>query len=205
MRNKTKSVVYGPAISERAHGFKNVRWVENVSYGLRLVDFADKIIRLSHRGWFTEDDGDNGEVYRGIVYQLPARDGEEQFVYGYADPNNDDCALLSFDIETDKEDAARYADDFAERFAEEARDFSRTWAAGRRYRDLDAEIKEMRKEALDIGQEMRAASKVLGNKPLTICAALRQQILSLYRRIQRARKERAELLNTYGRLDGFTE
>jgi len=205
MRKNIKAVVYGPTNdTERMHGYRNVRWVENVSLGLRPVDFADRIVDLRHKGWFTEDDGDNGEVYRGTVYQLPARNGEEQFVFGYADPNNDDCALLCFDIETDKQDAARAADSFAKRFAEAARGFNRTWQAGERYRQLDDEIKDMRKEALDIGTEMRGARKANVTAP-TICATLRRQIMALYRRIQEARKERSELFDTYGRLDGFTE
>lgn len=206
MRKNVKAVVYGPANdTDRMHGYRNVRWVENASLGLRPVDFADRIVDLRHKGWFTEDDGDNGEVYRGTVYQLPARNGEEQFVFGYADPNNDDCALLCFDVETDKQDAAHAADSFAGRFAEAARDFNRTWQAGERYRQLDDEIKDMRKEALDIGAEMRGARKVGVIAAATICVTLRNRIMTLYRHIQKARKERAELFGTYGRLDGFTE
>ena len=92
-----------------AHGYRNVRWVENVSRGLRLVGFADEIASkeghrrtIDHRGWFTDED-QCGEIYRGVVYQLPSHgDEKECYVYGYADPNNDDCALLCFDLTGDK-------------------------------------------------------------------------------------------------------
>lgn len=202
MKKKVKAIEYNPA--HKAHGYENVRWIENVSEGLRCVGFADKLAGIDHNGWFTDDDG-MGEVLRGIVYQLPARNGAEAFVYGYADPHNDDCALLCFgDIASDKEQAARDADRFAELFAEDERDYQRAWSAGRRYEDLDVEIRDMRKEALAIGTEMRTARKARVTAP-TICATLRNQIRALYRRIQKARKDRAELLANFGRCKGFTE
>ncbi len=201
---KPKCIDYAPVNDpKRMHGYRNVRWVENVSRGMRLVGFADKIIRLDHRGWYTDEEFQD-ETYRGVVYQLPARDRECQYVYGYADPNNEGCALLSFDFESSKEDAARNADRFAEIFAEHERDYQRAWGAGRRYDDLAEEIKDMREEALAIGAEMRAAKRTVENAP-RICATLRAEILKLYRSIQRVRKERAELLANYGRQEGFTE
>jgi len=203
--SKTKHIVYGPV--NKLHGHDNVRWIENANYGLRSCGFADDIVRLRHRGWFTEDDGANDEVYRGIVYQLPARDGKEQYVYGYVDPNNEGCALICFDVQHDKEDAARAADNFAERMAEDARDFNRTWQAGQRYRELGEEVKDLRSEALTIGREMRAVKAATDARlrAPTLCATLRKEIMALYRRIQKARKERAELLENFGRREGFTE
>ncbi len=192
---KKKQIEFNPA--HTSHGYRNVRWVENVSCGLRLVGFADKIAGLRHQGWFTEDNGDNGEVFRGVVYQLPAHGSEGTcYVYGYADPNNDDCALLCFDIIGDKEDAARAADRFAELCAESERDYNRAWQAGLHYSDLGDEIKTMRTKALALGAEMRAAKKT-GIYAPTICAALRGEIASIYRRIQKAYKERKELLASY--------
>jgi hypothetical protein len=201
-KTKPKTIEYGPA--NETHGYTNVRWVENVSRGLRLVGFADKIAGLNHNGWYTVDDGDNGEVYRGVVYQLPARDGREQFIGGYADPCNDDCALVYFDVVGNAKEAACLADRFAETFAEAERDYQRAWAAGRRYDDLDDDIKVLRKKALAIGAEMRAARVAKVSAP-TICPTLRSSVMSLYRRIQEARKERAKLLDNFGRCEGFTD
>lgn len=213
-KSKQKQIEYNPVCEpSRMHGYTNVRFVENVSEGLRLVGFADEIARsegyprsIDHRGWYTQDDGWNGEVYRGVVYQLSARDGKPQFAYGYADPNNDGCALLCFDLDVkDKLEAARYADDFARIFAEEERDYQRAWQAGRDYEDLGEKVAEMRSEALAIAAEMREAkAKIEGGMP-AICATLRGKILSLYRSIQKARKERKELLDNYGREPGFVE
>jgi len=203
---KTKAIEYNPA--HESHGYRGVRWVENVSRGLRFVGFADEIAHLNHKGWYSRDE-EFDEVYRGVVYQLPARDGEAQFVYGYADPNNDDCALLCFDVETDKADAARSADRFAEILAEEERAYNRAWQAGRRCEDLDEKIKQLRADALAIGAEMRAARRAVGGTLATtvpaICNALREKVGSLYRAIQKARAEREELKNDYGSAPGFEE
>lgn len=203
----TKAIVYNPVCDPKSvHQYRNVRWIENASRGLRLVGFADEILprSIQHKGWFTMDDGDNGEVYRGVVYQLPARNGETRYVYGYADPNNDDCALLSFDLVSDKAEAAKYADRFAEIFAEYERDYNRAWDAGRRHEALANEIKETRVQVLAIGAEMRAAKRANVQAP-TICATLRAQVLSLYRSIQKMRKEREELFNDFGSQPGFVE
>jgi hypothetical protein len=200
---KIKTIEYGPVNS--TYGYSNVRWVENASRGLRLVGFADKIVSLNHHGWYTYDDGPY-EIYRGVVYQLPTQHGgSTAFVYGYADPNNDDCALLCFgDIEVSKEDAARSADRFAGIFAEHERDYHRASEAGRRYEWLAEQVKELRTEALTIGAEMRAARATKIAAP-TICATLRGQIMALYKRIQKIRLERAELLDSFGNCPGFTE
>jgi hypothetical protein len=211
MKRKVKAIEFNPVNDpKRVHGYKNVRWIENASRGLRLVGFADEIARkehsraIEHKGWYTYDDGDPREVLRGVVYQLPSRKGQTLYVYGYADPNNDDCALLCFEQEGDKMEAAKQADRFAEIFAEDERDYHRAWDAGRRCEDLDEEIKTMRKEALAIGAEMREAKRAKLEAP-TICATLRSKVLSLYRSIQKARYERTDLFNTYGRCEGFQE
>ena len=201
---KPTTIEFGPV--NDLHGYKNVRWVENVSRGLRLVGFADEVARsIDHKGWFTEDDGDNGEVMRGIVYALPGRHGLPQYVYGYADPCNDDCALLCFDNpKLTKMEAAIAADRFAEICAEHARDYNRAWQAGARFNDLGDDIASLRREALALGAEMRGARKANLYTP-RICAALRGEIASIYRRIQKARKERAELLDNFGSCEGFKE
>jgi hypothetical protein len=203
-RTPPKEIFYNDANDpQRMHGYINVRWVENVSCGLRLVGFADEIARsIDHKGWFLRDDGIDGEVYRGVVYQLPTRHRLGMFVYGYADPNNDDCALLCFaDPSMDKMEAARRADRFAEIMAEGERDYNRAWYAGNRFNELAEEIASMRKEALAIGAGMRA--------DLDMDAACervcRDKIRALYRQIQQARKERRELESSYGCEPGFKD
>ena len=60
----------------------------------------------------------------------------------------------------------------------------------------------MRREALAIGEEMRGAKRAGLDAP-TICATLRAKVRSLYREIQKARKERAELIDNYGKHPSF--
>lgn len=210
-----KVIEYNPVCEpDRMHGYRGVRWVENVSDGLRLVGYADEIARtegrwrlIDHKGWYTDDDGSNGQTLRGVVYQLPARRGQKlaQYVYGYADPNNDDCALLCFEEPTGEVmRAALAADHFAERFAEAERAYDEAWQAGRRYEDLADQIKDTREQALKLGAEMRAAKK-LGVAAPTICAVLRVKIASLYEAIQKMRKERRELQSSFGRCEGWAE
>lgn len=210
-KKKTPKTIKYNSVNDpkRMHGYRNVRWIENASCGLRLVGFADEVARdcgrhIDHKGWFTTDDNYRDEVFRGVVYQLPSRDGETQYVSGYADPNNDDCALLCFDPVTDKTDAAHQADRFAELMAETERDYQRAWGAGRRYEDLADEIKTLRHDALSLGAEMREARKLKVQAP-RICATLRDTFLDLYRQIQKLREERAELLNNFGEQEGFAE
>lgn len=96
------------------------RWVENVTLlGWRCAGFADDIRQsIRHRGWFA--DAHQDEVYRGIVYRLPGG----RFVCGYADPGNSDCALIANATTQDIDDAARRADQVAERFATRDREYS---------------------------------------------------------------------------------
>jgi hypothetical protein len=198
---KPKTIEYNPA--HLSHGYV-VRWVENVSEGLRFVGFADEILKhLRHQGWYTNEDFQD-EVYRGAVYQLPASKGETRFVYGYADPNNEDCALVCFDTQSDKAEAARDADRMAEIFAEAQRDWAQAANAGNEYLELANEIKSKRKEALAIAGEIRAARKTAVLAP-TICGVARRKVLSLYQSIQEDRAKRKELLSNYGRLPGFAD
>lgn len=115
-----------PGLNPRIEGREHVRWVETPeAYGMRWVGYADEVASLRHQGWFTDDEYQDevfrGVVFRGVVYRMATRKGTPRFVYGYADPNNKGAALLCFDYCDDKIDAARWADSFAERKAEEER------------------------------------------------------------------------------------
>jgi hypothetical protein len=133
---------------------ETVRWVEHAELaGLRLVGFADEIAKhIEHRGWFTSEFQD--EVMRGIVYQLPARNGTEQFLYGYADPNNPGCALLSMCIINDKYDAARFADRFAELHAEDERAYNADWHQVQHAIDNASDARAEAREALQLVRDL---------------------------------------------------
>ncbi|MGE0211829.1 MAG: hypothetical protein AB7S41_09060, partial [Parvibaculaceae bacterium] len=185
----------------------HARWVENANYGLRLVDYADRILprSIEHTGWYTEDDGLNDETLRGIVYQLPTRKHRERFAYGYADPNNDGAAFLSFDPCDSKEDAARWADQLAERVAESERDYNRAWQAGRKYEDLGDTIEKLRADARALVREMKAARLAKLTGWPRICAALQSTLQDLRDQSRKAFERREQLLSDYGHEAGFED
>jgi hypothetical protein len=140
------------------------RFVENPrANGLRFVGYADKIVRLDHTGHYTDPDGCNS--IRGVVYQLPARNGNPLFLAGHDNSDNGaaDCggpALLDFSqlfegdagarLCDDKgaRDAARAADSFAEREAESEREYQTAWQAGSRYAQVLEDYRATRKTIL---------------------------------------------------------
>jgi hypothetical protein len=138
------------------------RWVENVSDGLRFVGESDKIIRLNHTGWYSDNFQD--ETIHGEVYQLPAREGKPQYVPAVNDPNNDNCACVDFSSVTDdKEDAARWADSMAEHWAEREREYQAKEDHKQRLQDIAEEIKTLYADFRRISREIRAnCDKVRG-------------------------------------------
>ena len=53
------------------------RWIESLEgAGLRFVDYADKLARLDHTGWYC--DSFESDTFRGCVLQLTGHDGRAQ-------------------------------------------------------------------------------------------------------------------------------
>lgn len=197
------------------------RWVESLkSCGLRFVGYADEIntrndsfaYGLDHTGYFTSENGDNGELLRGVVLQFPARDGCPRYLVGYEDPNNEDTYRVSGEIWTgahggcehgpssDREarDAARAADQFAERAAEQEREYLAAWQAGARYADLGAVIPEIRRTLLQLIKESKLACRALapnGREFETVRDAIRTRVAELVNAIRDAREQRDALKN----------
>lgn len=201
------SIVYNPAIATPTYGERAgvVRWIENASDGLRLIGFADEIARethwrmIDHSGWFADPDG--CELFRGVVYQLPAaRHGSkgerERYVYGYADPNNKGAALLAFSPVSDKMEAARFSDGFAERCAETERDYREAWQAGQRAAELAEERRELTAQVRALLRELASACDRLGDVP-HIKTALRGAIRHALDAREKARQERQELRDSF--------
>lgn len=95
---------------------KGTCWIESPSsMGLRFVGYADELVKLDHMGWFTNDFGD---TMRGVVYQLPGRDGKARFVAGHDNADNgaadnggpayvDFSQIIESDFEAEMHDALR--------------------------------------------------------------------------------------------------
>lgn len=183
--SKDRSIYYNPQSEESGY-----RWVENVSDGLRKVGDAHKIVRLNHTGWFTDVFQD--ETVHGEVYQLPARAERTLYVPAVNDPCNDDCACLDFtSVTDDKEEAARRADQMAERWAEEAREYSAKDQAEQRIEAINEEIEELYKDFRRISRAIRAdCDRVQGVE--VVRELVREKWQETKRQIHKLRKEREE-------------
>lgn len=209
-----------------AFGESHMRWIENPSAcGLRFVGYADDLTRLNHTGWHL--DYDDGETARGIVYQMPARDGSPIFVCGYADPwqrrkghEYTNPAALSFDViygesgyfsthasdNPDAADAGRFADRITEIMAESEREYQLAWSARSRFEDCADEIKTIRRGALDLIADIkriRAACSITNGS--AACLALRAQLSKMLESIRELRDQRETLVCDYGSCDVWKE
>jgi len=185
---------------------KGTRWIESVEgAGLRRVGYADELVRsIRHNGWYADSsEGATGSLYRGIVVQLPARNGATQFLAGYESADSDGVLLdmsrgvFEGDAEGDdaKHEAALAADSFAEHNAEEARDYDSAWQAGSRYAQTLEEIESTRDKIRSLiheAQHARQADLFEASTP-NICEAIRNTIASKLRSMYKLREERDEL------------
>lgn len=163
------------------------RWFEaSETAGFRLAGFADEVLRsIRHRGWYVDESLD--DVYRGVVYQLPARHGRTRYLYGYADPWNPGAAWLCFDPCDDKDDAARWADRIAERCAEAEREYRERENARLAAEEARERLHALNRRTLRLLADARATSL-----PASVCEVVRTALCDVLR-------ERAELFATMER------
>ena len=204
-------------------------FVEDIGQaGLRFVAWADEICprSIAHKGWYA--DSYQETTYRGAVLQMPARDGCASYIAAYASSN--DCAVgrknwdvKAFVLDLDghafigkrggcygeyeqaTRDAALAADGFAERDAEDGRDYDEAWRAGAEYRDVGEEITEARKTVIVLIREIKATRKAReelseagkagfdDSASPTICAVLRAKIAAYISSIRVAQARREKL------------
>ena len=164
------------------------RWLEYAtsSQAIRFVGYADEIAgrSIDHTGWFLDDDGSQGETYRGAVWQLPSRGGRPVYVPGYvenmsgAEGGRLDFSNLQFgDVGGEGDDAKRAAahagNDLAERDAERARDYNRAYMAGSLYAQALEEAQAAKAELRDLLAERRAMrAQGMGGKAQAICRVI---------------------------------
>lgn len=195
---------------QNATGKDGGKWFENPEKdGFRLVGFADEIASrnyrysggINHKGWFTNEFQD--ETLRGLVYQLPARNGKPQFVPGYADPDNEGAARLwlgdiiegdNGEDEQSKRDAAYRADSIAERCAEKEREYNEAWQAGNRASDLDEAAAQARKELLAFLRELKPKKPLFCDAP-TLAKAARRKVEDLLETIRKCRAKRDRMID----------
>ena len=170
-------------------------WIENTeSAGLRFVNFADQfgLRSIDHRGWYTCENGDNGENYRGVVYRLPHSRG---LIAGYADPNNRGAAFVELSL-VDSDDeigAAHRADDIARIEAEKEFTYQEVWNAAQRANECESDARDIRKSLLALLSERGRMPRDMPNA----CRAFRDRIESFLNDIANLRRERDKLDSNY--------
>lgn len=182
------------------------RVVENpADHGLRLVGYADKVSRaVRHTGWFLEDDGVDDSTARGIVYQIPARNGRPCYVAAFHDSMNDGAPIVSFETTDDEITAAVWADSLAESYAETERDYRRANNARFRYESLGDDIACARTACLALIKEARDACASLTGLD-RIKAAIRARIESYLEETATARRARADLHAAFANCNGWQD
>lgn len=166
------------------------RWLEwaTSSRAIRFVGYADEIAGrgIDHKGWFLDDDGAQGETYRGAVWQLPSRGGRPVYVPGYVENISGqeggrlDFSNLQFgDVggegDSAKRDAAHAGDSLAERDAERARDYNRAYMAGSLYAQALEEAQAAKvelRQLLKDRRDMRAQAQGAGEAAMRICRVI---------------------------------
>jgi hypothetical protein len=206
-KRRYSSPVYAYNPEGEAWGFHHCRWIEDAhEAGLRLVGTAYDVSRkndsrcVDHGGWYVDQDQ---TVAVPMVFRLPSRKGQSVFAYGYEDYNNPGSYYLCFanDRETELE-AAKAADRMTESMAEEERTYQEAWQNGRQYDDLGDEIKAERIALRELIVELRAFK---ADPESAICRTLRSAVREALWRLNRLRKERAELKSDWGHMPGFVE
>lgn len=165
-----KSYIFNPQID----GTKK-RWIEDTDV-LRFVGYSDQLSRINHNGWFADSYQD--EIYRGAVWQLPARKGKEIYVFGYMDENNPGSAIIDFDYTDSENDAAIRADSMAEHDAENAREYEAKDQAEQQIDQLKDDIADNKKEIKRLLQERRELKKQ-GLYNQTVCDLFAEKVKSL--------------------------
>lgn len=179
----------------------------------RLVGYADDIARrhgsrrIDHRGWYS--DLDQSETLRGVVLQLPGRKGAPRFVAAREESETggyvvelDGRAIFAGDRseggfynneardQSAALEAATSAESFAERAAENARDYATAWRAGSYYADAGVKVRTLRRDALAILAERRKGSA--RSRPGR-CGVIREKVESILEEIQTLRRKRRDL------------
>jgi len=200
-----KYVEYNREWTPEARKHERYRWVEHpAADGLRFVGKVHEIrmsgdgnlpyfdrAQVDHNGWYT-DSMFQDETVCGEVYQLPARDGQWLYVPAISDPNND-AAVMDFHSVTDNiHQAIRNADQMAEWYAEDEREYQTAERAKQRIEDIGEEIRTMYADFRELARELRAnCDKLTG---LThVHNLVRDKWTDIRREIEGLRKERERL------------
>lgn len=156
---------------------------------LPYIDYA----LVDHNGWFTDNFQD--ETVCGEVYQLPARDGKNQYVPALRasmDAGDDGATVDFHSITDDIREAVRDADRMAERYAEDEREYQAKESAKQRIEEIDEEIKTTRAELLTLIRELRANCDKLSGLA-SVRAVIREHIKAVRAQCDALAEEREKV------------
>lgn len=136
----------------------------NHDHSLRFVGYSSDIISLRYEGWYVDGEIED-ETTRGVVFQIPARNGVVHFMWGYSDPYNDTIFILEDDYCDNEKDAARYGDRMAEIYAETCRNDAELFHAANRVVSLTNSLGNGREEIREVIRAIKADRKTLLNAP----------------------------------------
>lgn len=155
-----------------------------------------------HNGWYTDDF--QSDTLSGVVIPIGRHsktEGHDRsdwtentglFLAGTQHSDWDGVTLYT-DTFDNFRDAARYADWFAEREAEECREEDEKNQREQKVEDLRDDIKRIRKACLTLLRDMRPIRKGMDQFPETVCDALRNQVQRYLNDIRTYRNEIGEL------------
>lgn len=149
---------------------------------------------IEHTGWYA--DSYQSALIRGHVLQLPARNGECQYVPATYCNDWDGVTVYLDEICDDKLDAAKRADGIAEMEAEKCREQDAQYCADLEIEAKREEIIFARRECLKLLREMRPLRK-RGEDVPTICRTLRAGVAHYLDDIREARERIAALTEDY--------
>lgn len=163
--------------------------------GWRQTGDASDILRKAG-GWRAADEcdwyADNFQcaAIKSAVLQMPSRNGSPVYIPATYCTDWDGATCYPLDQYDTPEDAARVAAGYAERTAEESRDYDARDAAEQEIEEKRAEIHAINRAALALIREIKAA----GTFTPAVCSALRGALAD-YMNDRRAAFKRIDTLN----------
>lgn len=147
--------------------------------------------RIDHKGWFCDDFQD--QTIRGIVFRLPRGRG---FLAGWS-MGGHMASTLDYNVIEDEVDAARRANDMAERAAEDEREYQTKENARMQADELRDTIRSLRTERRSLIREMKQARRYCSDTDLHlphVRNALQRRVADLRRDSAEAFERLTELL-----------
>lgn len=194
-RANGQCIRYNPPFKLEGWGPGTMRWIENASGGLRVINVPERERSLRNATGYYVDDF--GEVTVPHVLQLPAANVPgvrcERYMAAASDPYNADCYITDCDIADNLHDACQWAHRLAERYAEICREGDAKFQAESQIESLKEDICGYREQASRLVEEIRRARELTGDIPLIVLAArkqlksLRDSVRAAHKRIDRLR------------------